>query len=187
MHLWLINNKNKTVTFLSYLLFFFFAFFLYLNPKLAEGARLFSDLPGFLAPGGGSVPPHVIVTNLRPDIVIINESLREVVIFELTCPWDSNIDRSHAYKEDKYAPLVADISHAYTTYLFYIEISVRGQVSGVNKKRLKSYVYRSCVDPKPIYKSLVEICSKIALLSSYSIFTARNEPTWESPSLLINH
>ena len=158
-----------------------------IRPKLAEGAQLFSDLPGFLAPGGGSVPPHVIVTNLRPDIVIVNESLREIVIFELTCPWDSNINRSHTFKEDKYAPLVADISRVYKTYLFSIEISVRGQVSGENKKRLKAFVYRSCVDPKPIFKSLVQICSKIALLSSYSIFTARNEPTWESPSLLINH
>ena len=87
----------------------------------------------------------------------------------------------------KYAPLVADISRVYKTYLFSIEISVRGQVSGDNKKRLKAFVYRSCVDPKPIFKSLVQICSKIALLSSYSIFTARNEPTWESPSLLINY
>ena len=158
-----------------------------INPKLAEGARLFSDLPGFLAPGGGSVPPHVIVTNLRPDIVIVNESKREIVIFELTCPWDGNIDCSHAFKEDKYAPLVADLSQAYKTYLFSIEVSVRGQVSGENKKRLKAFVYRSCNDPGPLFKSLVQACSKIALLSSYSIFTARNEPTWESPSLLITH
>ena len=27
-----------------------------IRPKLSPGAQLFSDLPGFLAPGGGSVP-----------------------------------------------------------------------------------------------------------------------------------
>ena len=63
-----------------------------IHPKLGEGAQMFSDMSGFLAPSGGSVPPHFIVTNLRLDIVIVNESLREVVIFDFTCPWDSNID-----------------------------------------------------------------------------------------------
>ena len=48
-------------------------------------------------PGGGSVPPSVLVTNLRPDIFIVNESTREVIVFELTCPWDNNIARSHSY------------------------------------------------------------------------------------------
>ena len=85
---------------------------------------------------------------------------------------------------DKYAPLVADLSRDFKTYLFSIEVSVRGQVSSENKKRLKAFVYRSCVDPKPIFKSLVQVCSKISLLSSYSIFMARNEPSWENPSLL---
>ena len=45
--------------------------------------QLLSDLPGFLAPGGGSIP-YVLVTNLKPGIVIVNEPKREVIIFELT-------------------------------------------------------------------------------------------------------
>ena len=152
--------------------------------KLSPGARLFSDLPGFLAPGGGSVPPSVLVTNLRPDIFIVNESTREVIVFELTCPWDNNIARSHSYKEDKYAPLVADLSRSYKTFHFSIEISVRGQVSSDNKRRLKAFVYRACTEPKPIFKSIVRICSKVALLSSFSIFMARSEPSWENPAFL---
>ena len=98
--------------------------------------QLFSDLPGFLAPGGGSVPPNVLTTNLRPDIFLVNEASHEVVIFELTCPWDSNISRSHTFKEEKYAPLVADLSRRFKTYLFSVEVSVRGQVTSDNKIRL---------------------------------------------------
>ena len=158
-----------------------------IRDKLAMGSHLFSDLPGYLAPGGGSVPPHIITTNLRPDIFICNETLREVIVFELTCPWDGNIDRSHAFKENKYAPFVADLSRTYKTYHFSIEISVRGQVSSDNKKRLKAFVYRTCTDPKIVFKSIVQVCSKTSLLSSFSIFAARNEPSWESPSFLINH
>ena len=144
--------------------------------------QLFSDLPGFLAPGGGSIP-YVLVTNLKPGSVIVNEPKREVIIFELTCPWDANVARSHSYKENKYAPLVADLSQRYTTFLFSVEISVCGQITGDNKKRLKAFVYRACTEPKPIYKSIVLVCSKVALLSSFSIFMARSEPSWTNPPL----
>ena len=110
------------------------------------------------------MPPSVLVTNLRPDIFIVNKSTREVIVFELTCPWDNNIARSHSYKEDKYAPLVADLSRSYRTFHFSIEISVRGQVSSDNKRRLKAFVYRACMEPKPIFKSIVRIFSKVALM-----------------------
>ena len=157
------------------------------KPNLAPGMRLYSDLPGFLAPGGGSIPPHVLVTNLRPDIFIVDDSSRIAVVFELTCPWDKNIDRSHSYKEDKYAPLVADLSRSYRTFHFSVEISVRGQVTGGNKARLKAFVYRVCTDPKVVLKTLVPICSKVSLLSSFSIFSARSEPSWIDPAILMHH
>ena len=128
--------------------------------------------------------PHVLETNLRPDIFIFNETSREAIIFELTCPWDNNIARSHAYKEEKYAPLEADLSQFYTTFLFSVEVSVRGQVTAENKKRLKAFVYRVCEEPKSVFKPIVMTLSKIALLSSFSIFTAWNEPSWSDPPLL---
>ena len=149
--------------------------------------HLFSDLPGFLAPNGGSIPPHILVTNLKPDIFIVDEQAMVAVVFELTCPWDSNINRSHDYKEDKYAPLVADLSSRFTTYHFSFEVSVRGQVTGNNKTRLKSFIYRVCAEPKVVFKTMVQMCSKIALLSSFSIFAARSEPSWNNPPLLAYH
>ena len=127
------------------------------------------------------------MTNQRPDIFINNESSCEAVVFELTCPWDDNVSRSHAYKEGKYAPLIADLSQRYKTSLFSIEISVRGQVSSDNKKRLKAFTYRVSSDPKPIFKAMVPILSKSALLSSFSIFSARAEPSWVNPPLLNTH
>ena len=51
-----------------------------IRPHLVTGMHLFSDLPGFMAPGGGSIPPNVLPTNLRPDIVIVNEASGEVVL-----------------------------------------------------------------------------------------------------------
>ena len=87
---------------------------------LSPGMRLYSDMHGLLAPGGGSIPPDIIVTNLRPDIFIVNVSTNEVIIFELTCPGDGNIKRSHTFKEEKYSPLVADLSRRFRTYQYSV-------------------------------------------------------------------
>ena len=38
-----------------------------IRPNLSPDACLYSDLPGFTAPGGGSIPPHILVTNQRSD------------------------------------------------------------------------------------------------------------------------
>ena len=158
-----------------------------IRPMLAPGVRLYSDLPGYLAPGGGSIPPDIIVTNQKPDLFIINESTREIVIFELTCPWDGNVERSHTLKEEKYAHLVADLSRSYVAYLFSVEVSVRGQVTKNNKKRLKAFTYRVCSEPRKVFSDIVQICSKVALLLSFSIFFAQNKPSWSDPTFILRN
>ena len=60
-----------------------------ISPVLIEGFSFFSDLPGFTAPHGGSIPPDILTTVLKPDLFLYNLERREAVIFELICPWDS--------------------------------------------------------------------------------------------------
>ena len=147
--------------------------------------KLYADVPGFQAPHGGTIPPHVLATAFKPDIFIFSDNSQEVVLFELTCPWDSNIVRSHEFKSKKYAPLVADLSNNFLVHFFSVEVSARGQVSKENQSRLKSFLFKSRDGTARISKSLIRICSKAALLSSYSIFSARREPSWEDPPPLI--
>ena len=142
-------------------------------------------MEGFQAPHGGTIPPHILVTSLKPDLFIINEETRVAVVFELTCPWDNNIERSHNYKEEKYSSLVTDLARDFTVFQFSVEVSVRGQLTGPNKARLKNLSYRCCRDAKAVTKSLYENMSKAALLSSFSIFSARREPSWMSPAPLV--
>ena len=152
--------------------------------NLQAGFELFSDLPGFQAPHGGVIPPHILVTNLKPDLFLVNEASRLVVIVELTCPWDSNVDSAHNFKQEKYSPLVADLSRHYRVRYYPVEVSVRGQVTKGNKSRFKSFIFECCTDPRRLSKSLVADCSKLSLLSSFSIFSARKEPSWTSPGPL---
>ena len=142
-------------------------------------------MPGYQAPHGGTIPPHILVTALKPDLVIVNELSQEIIVFELTCPWDSNIARSHNFKTEKYAPLIADLSCTRIVSFFAVEISARGQISKENRSRLKSFVQKSCASTREIFRSLIVTSSKASLLSSYSLFAARREPTWEDPAPLI--
>ena len=152
-----------------------------IQPHLKEGMVMFSDLPGHQSPQGGTIPPHIMVTALKPDLFVYNEFSREVIVFELTCPWDTNIARSHHFKTEKYAALVSDLAHDYVVSFFSVEVSARGQVSKENRSRLKSFFYKCCAGPNTVTKSLIRVSSKASLLSSYSIFSARREPTWEDP------
>ena len=109
----------------------------FIRPALADGFALFSDMPGFQAPHGGVIPPDILVTALKPDLFLVNTSLSGIVFFELTCPWDDNIHRSHEFKDRKYAPLIADLSRHFNlkfkVHNYSVGISVRGQVSKQNR------------------------------------------------------
>ena len=37
-------------------------------------------------------PPHITITTLRPDIVIYSNSLKRIIIIELTCPCEENME-----------------------------------------------------------------------------------------------
>ena len=158
-----------------------------IRPHLKDGMTLFSDMPGFQAPHGGTVPPHVLVTSLKPDIFIVNKLSEEVFVFELTCPWDRNIARSHSYKSEKYAPLVADLANSRIVSFFSIEVSARGQVTKENRSRIKCFLHKTCSDPAKLFKPSITIASKAALLSSFTLFAARDEPTWEDPAPMVLH
>ena len=149
------------------------------QPLLKEGMILYSDMPGFQAPNGGTVPPHILVTAQKPDIFIFSELSEEVFVFELTCPWDSNISRSHTYKSEKYAPLIADLSQRFIVSFFSIEVSARGQVTKDNKSRLKAFVFKCCTSVRGVQKDIVRVSS------SYFIFAARGEPSWGDPLPLV--
>ena len=70
----------------------------------------------------------------------MNELKREIVVFELTCPWERNIVNCHTYKEEKYALLVADLSRDFSVSHFFVKITARGLISKPNKARLVVYI-----------------------------------------------
>ena len=50
---------------------------------------------------GGTIPPNVIPTIQRPDMVIVWSTLKQIVILELTVPFEMNIAQAHKTKQDR--------------------------------------------------------------------------------------
>ena len=87
---------------------------------------VFCDLPEQY-PGISTIPNDIIITNQKPDIVILDRKNRKVTLVELTIPFERNINKAQIRKEDRYKNLVSDISEKdYDTKLITFELSSRG-------------------------------------------------------------
>ena len=97
----------------------------------------FVDIEGHQA-GGGTIPPSLVVTTLKPDIVIVDKNKKEVSMFELTVPSETRIEISNKLKLDKYKHFTTDIqNHKVTVTPFEIGAS-QGYISHENKTALHS-------------------------------------------------
>ncbi len=65
--------------------------------------KIYSDIEGRHAIGGGTIPPDIMVTNEKPDIDIVKPG--EIDLIELSVPFESNITIRHNFKCNKYAML----------------------------------------------------------------------------------
>ena len=88
--------------------------------------NIFADLPGCLSPSGTTIPPNILYTSQRPDLVLIF-SYHKIVLLELTVPFEPNISSARCCKSDKYAPLISDLKSAgYFPKLLLLEVGSRG-------------------------------------------------------------
>ena len=138
---------------------------------------VYSDLPGYQTSNGDSLLPSLIVTTLKPDVVIVDNVKKEVVIYELTSPFEKNIHTQHKYKCDKYAHFETDIKSHKTTVVAF-EVGARGGLTDQNITRLtnmhKQHLHRHIKK-----KVFLQNIKALATLSSYYIYTARKHPSWE--------
>ena len=121
------------------------------------------------------------VTNLKPDIVIIDETKKTVYIVEITVPFETNISARHTYKTDKYAHFITDITN-YKATVTAVEVGAPGYLTTDNIARLK-YIHTKC--KKTVTKNIfVEDTSKLAITGSYYLFNARKDPMWSEPGYI---
>ena len=114
---------------------------------LTNNANIISDLPG-RSLSGLTIPPEVIVRSSRPDLVIHYPEANVIKIIELTVPFETNIEKEHTYKTNKYATLIQDIEDKQIwSELTCVEVGCRGYVSESNKIRITTIL--ESLDIKP--------------------------------------
>ena len=67
----------------------------------ARDWQLSVDLGGQL-----KFPERITRTSLRPDLVLTSDSTKQVVLLELTVPWEERMEEAHERKKAKYLELV---------------------------------------------------------------------------------
>ena len=157
-----------------------------LTTTLLEGKPdkldLYADIEGYKI-NGGTIPGDILCTLERPDMVILERKEKKIILLELTCSFESNIEAANLKKNRKYQDLKEDLeSRSYNVILVPFEIGSRGQVTKRNRTALETIFKTNQIKVKT--GKLFKEMSKVALLCSFSIFHAREQPTWLSPPLL---
>ena len=107
---------------------------------------------------------------------------QQLSLFELTVPFERNIETRHTEKTNKYAYFVSDITF-YETFLCAFEIGNRGYISSSNQHSLLRI--HKFVKPGINLGKFKENISALSVYSSYHIFLCRKEPVWAEPPLLM--
>ena len=111
-----------------------------IKPTLHDGQQVYADLEGETF-NGGTVPPTVVPTQQKPDLCFIDFNKKDIILIELTVPFETNIAEAHQRKQDRYAGLVHDIREAgWNPVEICLEIGSRGLITPENKKRLMDMI-----------------------------------------------
>ena len=72
-------------------------------------------------------PTHIAITTKRPDIVLYSDESKQVVLLELTVPWETRLEEAYERKKLSYEELRKDCcDNGWTCWCFPIEVGCRG-------------------------------------------------------------
>ena len=148
--------------------------------SVSDHSILFVDLPTHLS-GISTIPTDILVTNLRPDLVILDRIGKSITLFELSVPFETNISASHLRKIERYEKLIQDLQNVGFKVSYYaFEIGSRGFISKDNASRLKSIFHQFSTS-----KNVAEVkrnIMKISLLCSFIIYHSKFDEHWVRPA-----
>ena len=138
--------------------------------KVAEDWIFLADLEKRLV-----FPVDIVVTSLRPDIVVYSHSSSTIIMVELTCPCEENIEVQHNKKLMRYQDLKADCEvKGWKVYLFAVEVGARGYTGQSLSTCLKSLGLRN----RPL-RSCLEGAGDEALRTSFWVWFLKENDSWD--------
>ena len=74
-------------------------------------------------------PAEIAMTNMRPDVLLCSNQTRQLIMLELTVPFEDRIEEAYERKAGKYRELVNTCEEkGWKTLCFPVEVGVRGFV-----------------------------------------------------------
>jgi ubiquitin C-terminal hydrolase len=119
-------------------------------------------------------PNFIVSTALRPDMVLYSVTKKTVVLVELTCPSEENLEIRHAEKLAKYEELVKECkTNGWGADLFAVEVGARGYVAETT---------RFCLAKLGLNNTKVRnVCKQVsdtALRWSFWIWIGKDKDQW---------
>ena len=117
------------------------------------------------------LPPDLVNSDMRPDIVCVSRLQKQAVLLELTVCFEEAYVAAKERKTEKYLDLVAEIEEkGYNVELITLEVGSRGLLCLDGFKQLHSILY---VNKKKWMQFLKSVAST-AISGSFKIWTSRN-------------
>jgi len=69
-----------------------------------------------------TIPPSILVSSYRPDIVVCNDDLKTISLLELTCPFNSSADLTAAHHRKALKPEYLQIVAELDSFGFHVSI-----------------------------------------------------------------
>ena len=118
------------------------------------------------------------ISQLRPDILLYSTSTKTVIILELTCPCEQNIESWQATKFGKYDPLSSAIkTNGWSIHFFAVEVAAWGYCA---------FTIRSCLMrvglTRKLVRSSLKTLSSAPLTASFQIWLCRDSREWIIPN-----
>ena len=132
-----------------------------------------------------TIPPEVMVTSYRPDLVFYNTATNSIALLELTCPLDSehHLQTARLRKQNKveYQQLLAELDRLnVSNYYETLEISVLGHY---HPSCVKTYgtcyiLFTRILVSKAALRKILDSALQKCIIASQRIFMARDCREW---------
>lgn len=120
-------------------------------------------------------PPEIAVTNLRPGMVMWSNKCKQVVLLELTVPWEERMSAAYERKKSKYTDLKNLCEeNGWKVWCEPVEVGCRGFVSNTVRRAANILGIQN-----QQIKKLIKDCSEEAERASSWLWLKREEKIWQ--------
>ena len=121
-----------------------------------------------------SFPQHIVTTDLRPGLVIWNDTSKSIIITELTIAFETAFEHAHERKRFKYSNLERRCQrNGFNAKLITVEVGSRGFINTASFDSLYNVVRVNKKERKELEMKVIRSC----ILRSYDFWCKRN---WEN-------